>query len=58
MDELRKLLRETQPMTSAQRAAQRESFAYGNVHLENKRVTRQVVSMAARQTRRGRAQGK
>jgi hypothetical protein len=34
-------------MTEAQKEAQRRSFAYGNAHIENERVTRKMVDEAA-----------
>ena len=34
------------PMTSAQAAEQRRSFVYGNCHLENEHVTREMVDEA------------
>lgn len=34
-------------MTDAQKEAQRRSFAYGNAHIENERVTRDMVAAAA-----------
>jgi hypothetical protein len=33
-------------MTSAQLREQRQSFAYGNTHIENERITRQMVAEA------------
>lgn len=35
------------PMTEAEQEAQRRSFAYGNAHIENDRVTREMVDEAA-----------
>lgn len=35
------------PMSPADRETQRRSFAYGNAHIENARVTRQMVDDAA-----------
>ena len=35
------------PMSEAEKEAQRRSFAYGNAHIENDRVTRQMVDEAA-----------
>ena len=35
------------PMTRSDREAQRRSFAYGNTHIENERVTREMVDAAA-----------
>lgn len=37
----------TKTMSSAEKEAQRRSFAYGNAHIENDRVTRQMVDEAA-----------
>ena len=34
-------------MTDAEKEAQRRSFAYGNAHIENERVTREMVDEAA-----------
>lgn len=48
MDRLKQLLRQVRPMTPRERAAQRVSFAFGNVRLENERVTKPHVSEAAR----------
>ena len=35
-------------MTQAQLREQRRSFAYGNTHIENERITRQMVAEADR----------
>jgi hypothetical protein len=35
------------PMSDADKEAQRRSFAYGNAHIENERVTREMVDEAA-----------
>ena len=35
------------PMSEAEKEAQRRSFAYGNAHIENERVTRSMVDEAA-----------
>lgn len=35
------------PMSDADKEAQRRSFAYGNAHIENDRVTREVIDIAA-----------
>lgn len=40
------------PMSEAEQEAQRRSFAYGNAHIENERVTRQMVDDAAEKLRR------
>ena len=34
-------------MSGAEKEAQRRSFAYGNAHIENDRVTREMVDQAA-----------
>lgn len=34
-------------MSDAEQEAQRRSFAYGNAHIENDRVTREMVDEAA-----------
>jgi hypothetical protein len=39
-------------MSDAEKEAQRRSFAYGNAHIENDRVTREMVDKAARETHR------
>jgi len=39
-------------MSDAEKEAQRRSFAYGNAHIENERVTRQMVDEAADKTRK------
>lgn len=48
-DDLQKLIDASRgkPMTEAQKEAQRRSFAYGNAHIENTRVTREMVDAAA-----------
>lgn len=48
-NELQKLIDASRgtPMTEAQKEAQRRSFAYGNAHIENERVTREMVDAAA-----------
>lgn len=35
------------PITPAEQEAQRRSFAYGNTHFENERITRATVDRAA-----------
>ena len=35
------------PRSDAEKEAQRRSFAYGNAHIENERVTREMVNEAA-----------
>jgi hypothetical protein len=39
-------------MTTEQETAQRQSFAYGNTHIENDRITRQMVAEADRKIAR------
>jgi len=39
-------------MSESDREAQRRSFAYGNAHIENERVTRQMVDEAADRIRK------
>lgn len=46
--ELADLVRNVE-MTDAEREVQRMNFAYGNCHIENPSVTRQVVREAMRQ---------
>ncbi len=48
-DQLQKLIDASrgQVMSDAEKEAQRRSFAYGNAHIENERVTRQMVDEAA-----------
>jgi len=36
-------------MTAEQLREQRQSFAYGNTHIENERITREMVAEADRQ---------
>ncbi len=48
-DELEKLLemsRRREP-TSVEQEAQRRSFAYGNTHFENDKITRETIDRAA-----------
>jgi hypothetical protein len=40
------------PMTADQKEGQRRSFAYGNAHIENARVTWSMVEEAAKRIRR------
>jgi hypothetical protein len=44
----------SQPMSDSQKEAQRRSFAYGNAHIENDRVTRAMVDEAAEKMTRPR----
>ena len=39
-------------MSTAEQEAQRRSFAYGNAHIENERVTRAMVDEAADRLKR------
>lgn len=36
------------PFSKDERGAQRRSFAYGNTHIENERITRQMVDEQAK----------
>ncbi|MDB5698141.1 MAG: hypothetical protein JWN69_945 [Alphaproteobacteria bacterium] len=49
MAELRDLIEKAKKvqMSDADKEAQRRSFAYGNANIENKRVTRHVIEIAA-----------
>lgn len=40
------------PMSPSEREDQRRSFAYGNAHIENDRVTRDMVANAAERLKR------
>lgn len=42
----------THPMTDAEREAQRQSFAYGNVKLHNDAITREMVADASERLQR------
>lgn len=48
-DQLQKLIDASRgrSMSDAEKEAQRRSFAYGNAHIENDRVTREMVDEAA-----------
>jgi hypothetical protein len=48
-DYLRELLEAARhlPFSDDEREAQRRSFAYGNTHIENERVTREMVDEQA-----------
>jgi hypothetical protein len=52
LDELVERARKIQ-MTPGQVAAQRQSFAYGNTHIENDRITREMVAEADRKIEQG-----
>ena len=39
-------------MSDADKEAQRQSFAYGNAHIENDKVTREMVAAAAKRINR------
>lgn len=54
-DDLARLLVQARavPMTSGQREAQRRSFAFGNVAIENPRVTRALVERVADEMAKG-----
>lgn len=49
-DDLKKLIDRARKvvMTAADREAQRKSFAYGNIKIENDMVTREIVDEEAR----------
>ncbi len=49
MSEIEELIERARTLvtTSEQREAQRRSFAYGNIKIENQRVTREMVDRAA-----------
>lgn len=53
-DKLQKLIDASRgvEMSEAEKEAQRRSFAYGNAHIENDRVTRQMVDEAAEKLRK------
>ncbi len=53
-DKLQKLIDASRGvlMSEAEKEAQRRSFAYGNAHIENVRVTRQMVDEAAEKLRK------
>jgi len=55
-DKLQKLIDASRgvEMSEAEKEAQRRSFAYGNAHIENDRVTRQMVDEAAEKIRKAR----
>jgi len=48
-DHLQKLIEATKgaPFSNDEREAQRRSFAYGNTHIENDRITREMVDEQA-----------
>lgn len=48
-DDLKKMLdaAKNAPMSNEDQEEQRRSFAYGNAHIENDRVTREMVNEAA-----------
>lgn len=39
-------------MSDDEKEAQRRSFAYGNAHIENERVTKEMIDRAASENRR------
>jgi hypothetical protein len=47
LKELLEAARKAPPMSDVEKEAQRQSFAYGNAHIENERVTREMVANAA-----------
>ena len=52
LEELVELARKIE-MTIDQATAQRQSFAYGNTHIENDRITREMVAEADRKIEHG-----
>lgn len=50
--ELARLIRESRPMTESEREEQSRNFVVGNIGLENPRVTREIVDIAAERLRR------
>lgn len=48
-EELLKLIEKARliPSSAASGEAQRRSFAYGNTHFENSRITREMIDLAA-----------
>lgn len=54
MDDLKKLLELAKgtKLSDTDREAQRRSFAYGNTHIENDRITRKMVDDAAESLRK------
>lgn len=46
------------PFASEEREAQRRSFAYGNTHIENERITREMVDEQAEALKATAHQGK
>ena len=48
-EQLNKLMEaaRSKPMSGEEKEAQRRSFAFGNAHIENSRVTREMVEAAA-----------
>jgi hypothetical protein len=53
-DELQQLIEAARllPFSEQEREAQRRSFAYGNTHIENERVTREMVDEQAEALKR------
>ncbi len=54
-DEIQKLVEAAKAveMTPDQQEEQRRSFAYGNTHLENGRITRETIDQAAKAVESG-----
>lgn len=48
-DDTQELRLRTEKMTREDFQAQRESFVYGNTHIENAHVTREMVSAVAKE---------
>jgi hypothetical protein len=47
----------SKPMTDEERETQRQSFAYGNTHFENEKITRETVSRASKKLNEERSNG-
>jgi hypothetical protein len=52
-DDLRRLIdmARTVKMSPEEREEQRQSFAYGNTHIENENITRETIARAAEEMR-------
>lgn len=55
-DKLQKLIEayRNRQMSDAEKEAQRRSFAFGNANIENVRVTKEMVEIAAEKTKQSR----
>ncbi len=54
-EELERLVRDSKnrKATAVEKEAQRRSFAYGNTHFENERITKRTVAAAAESLKLG-----